>query len=114
MDTNNVNMPSTDDMNGPVTMAPTDYVTMAPSDGTMMPVTMAPVTMVPEIRSPEILPDLGPTNCQGFWNQTFADMGSMGHYPRPQGNLPMFSWGLTQDTQKELGSFYKQAFSGFK
>lgn len=63
---------------------------------------------------PKIPESIQSSDCQGFWNSTFADIGSMGNYPRPQGNLPMFNWGLTEQKQNQLSSFYKQAFSNYK
>lgn len=66
-----------------------------------------------EISMPEANPPSAfqPSNCQLYWKQTFADMGSLGHYPRPQGNLPMFNWGLTKEAQENLGTYYKSVIN---
>ena len=85
------------------------------------PTTLGPV-YPPEITMPETVGQNGnsgppsafePSNCQLYWKQTFANMGSMGNYPRPQGNLPMFNWGLTKQAQENMGAYYKQAFQGY-
>ena len=54
---------------------------------------------------------------QTIWGTVYSKVntGSMGYYPRPQGNLPMFEWGLTSDAQNSLAKYYNDvAFSGFK
>jgi hypothetical protein len=50
-----------------------------------------------------------------LWDQTFQKVGSMNNYPRPQGNLPMFPWGLTDSATNDLNKYYQGvAFSGFR
>jgi hypothetical protein len=95
-----------------VTGSPVTMVDVS-MDATMSPVPYVPVTVTPVLPFEDVLPEITPTNCQNLWENTFADIGSMGNYPRPQGNLPMYSWGLTNNAQKQLGNYYKQAFSGY-
>lgn len=33
--------------------------------------------------------------------------GSLNNYPRPQGRLPMFQYGLKENAQKEMSQFYQ-------
>lgn len=42
-----------------------------------------------------------------IWSAAANLTGSDGAYPRPQGNLNMFEYGLKEDAQKELESFYR-------
>lgn len=48
-----------------------------------------------------------PLNCTQLWENTFTNIGTMANYPRPQGNLPAFTWQLTPNAQVVLGNLYK-------
>lgn len=54
------------------------------------------------------------TNVSDMWNNTFSEIGSMGNYPRPQGNLPALQWQLTPTAQKRMNYLYNVDFTGLK
>jgi hypothetical protein len=50
-------------------------------------------------------------NNVALWKSTFQEVGSMGNYPRPQGNLPMNPWGLTPNAQNSLQNLYENVLA---